>query len=259
MAIAVPVPSSELVVPKIDALDLADLDLADLADRVRDEHRAACDAVENVYMHAVLAGEALLAAKPKLRTKDGSFTRWLDECGLSRQTASRYMRLAYYKNELLAAGEPFSLTKASVYLQGLPAIDQRNFESKNELRSEIIRLRSTGLSHRQIAERVGISYRQVYYHLLPAAERSRRQRERNKAQRTQRRALARLRRENEIRDAVKKAGAALAEAYALSERLQDVLGQASREADAAARVHLNTAGGHYRKMRDEIVRALGVS
>jgi hypothetical protein len=58
---------------------------------------------------------------------------------------------------------------------------------------------------------------------------------------------------------VRKAGAGLAEAYAMAERMQDVIGQAEREAGTReARAALREAGAHYRRMRDEIVRALGV-
>ena len=47
---------------------------------------------------------------------------------------------------------------------------------------------------------------------------------------------------------------------AVEQRMQDVLAQAQRETqDSEAREALSRAGVHYRKMRDEIVRALGIS
>lgn len=46
----------------------------------------------------------------------------------------------------------------------------------------------------------------------------------------------------------------------MAERMQDVLGRAHSEStDPEGRRALSVAGEHYRKMRDEIVRALGVS
>jgi len=46
----------------------------------------------------------------------------------------------------------------------------------------------------------------------------------------------------------------------MGESFQDVLGQAHREEDdREAREAWARAGEHYRKMRDEIVRALGVA
>jgi hypothetical protein len=63
-----------------------------------------------------------------------------------------------------------------------------------------------------------------------------------------------------VRRAARKAGGALAEAYAVAERMQDTIAQAHREAtDREAREALALAGEHHRKMRDQIVRALGVS
>lgn len=63
----------------------------------------------------------------------------------------------------------------------------------------------------------------------------------------------------EIKRAVRKAGAATAEAWAMAERFQDVIAQAQDETqDSEARAALSRAGEHYRKMRDEIVKALGV-
>lgn len=64
--------------------------------------------------------------------------------------------------------------------------------------------------------------------------------------------------ERRAKRTVRKAGGAIAEAWAMSERMQDVLGQAHREAeDMDARRALSEAGTHYRRMRDEVVRALG--
>lgn len=54
--------------------------------------------------------------------------------------------------------------------------------------------------------------------------------------------------------------AALSEAYSMSERMSRVLAQARDEATSdEARKALDAATGHYHRMRDDIVRALGVS
>lgn len=53
--------------------------------------------------------------------------------------------------------------------------------------------------------------------------------------------------------------ASISRLYADSEKMQDLLGQAHREAtDKAQREALANAGSHYRAMRDEIVKAMGV-
>lgn len=73
-------------------------------------------------------------------------------------------------------------------------------------------------------------------------------------------ALKLVERDQAIKRAVRKHGGARAEAYAMAERMQDVLAQAQRETeDRDARRALSEAGVHYRRMRDEIVRALGVA
>jgi hypothetical protein len=65
--------------------------------------------------------------------------------------------------------------------------------------------------------------------------------------------------EQTISRAVRKAGAATQEAWSMAERFQDVIAQAQRETeDREARAALSRAGEHHRKMRDEIVKALGV-
>lgn len=52
----------------------------------------------------------------------------------------------------------------------------------------------------------------------------------------------------------------MAELYANCERMQDVLAQARREATSMeARRALAGAEQHYREMRDDVVRALGVN
>jgi hypothetical protein len=62
-----------------------------------------------------------------------------------------------------------------------------------------------------------------------------------------------------VKTALRKAGVAIAEAYTSAERMQDLIGQAHREAeDLEIRRHLALAGEHYRAMRDEIVKAAGI-
>lgn len=91
--------------------------------------------------------------------------------------------------------------------------------------------------------------------LSDVSNKSRRRRDREA-----REALKRQRQEKAIKQAVRKAGAATAEAWAMAERLQDVLAQAQRETtDNEARRALSLAGEHYRLMRDKIVLALGVT
>jgi hypothetical protein len=73
-------------------------------------------------------------------------------------------------------------------------------------------------------------------------------------------ALARVKREQEIQHAVKKDGAALAEAYTFASKLDQVLGQARREAqDTDKRRAISRAHARRDEMMDEIIRGLGIS
>jgi predicted transcriptional regulator len=113
------------------------------------------------------------------------------------------------------------------------------------------------MSRRAIAEALGVSHSAVKRWCNPEKnadyERRRRDRIRRAKQAEERRiAKARL--------AARNASKPLAQTNAMAEKMQDVLGQAHAEAtDSEARRALAVAGEHYRKMRDEIVRALGVS
>jgi HAMP domain-containing protein len=67
-------------------------------------------------------------------------------------------------------------------------------------------------------------------------------------------------RRDEARNAARVRGDVTAEVYAMAERFGDLLAQWHRETgDSATRGHLAEATAHYHKMRDEIVRALGVA
>jgi hypothetical protein len=73
--------------------------LSDLANKIKDAHRAVLDATINVVARAITAGEALLEAKTKLG--HGQWLPWVKElCDLSERTAQRYMNLAENKTKL---------------------------------------------------------------------------------------------------------------------------------------------------------------
>jgi hypothetical protein len=73
--------------------------LSDLANKIREAHRAVLDATKNVVARAITAGEALLEAKTKLG--HGQWLPWVKErCDLSERTAQRYMNLAENKIKL---------------------------------------------------------------------------------------------------------------------------------------------------------------
>lgn len=247
--------------------DLATLSLDELGDIASSHARAAFG---QFLHHALAAGDALLAAKA--RVPFGEWTQWVEEnfepprtdvgrlpsdSASKHWAACEFMRLADYRDEVIASGAR-SVNAAVAVIRGLP---MRRSQHLREMDPVIRDMKERGFSQREIATRLGIGRSTVQKCLNPGfAERQReRQRERDRRRRAEREALERQERDRAIKAAVRKAGSALAEAYAMAERMQDVLGQAHREvSDAAARASLSRAGEHHRKARDEIVAALGI-
>lgn len=222
--------------------------LARLASEVNREHAAALDAATTALEHAIRCGELLLEIRGQ--TQSG-WTRWLeDNFDGSVTTAQAYVRLAREKDQLLQAGIT-TLDAARELLAGPPR-PNGNWYS-DDLRDEARRLSAQGLRNTRIAAELGVAHKTVRRWLDPKVVAADRERSRQAWA-----ALRRQSRDQEIKRVVRKLGGAPAEAYAMAERMQDVLAQAHRETeDPDQRRHLALAGEYYRKARDEIVRALG--
>lgn len=74
--------------------------LAELRDRLKDEHAAVAKALKTSLKHALTAGDILIEAKARL--KHGEWLPWIASCGLSVRTAQRYMSLARNRPEIEA-------------------------------------------------------------------------------------------------------------------------------------------------------------
>lgn len=234
--------------------------LRELAETVDREYGLTVEAATNALSHALNVGEALLAAEAICRTPYDLECWRRDHTKLSRGTARNYMRLAEYRELVLSGLERPSIGGAMKYLAGL-GVPHRGRHS-GETREEALRLRSEGMPRDEVSGLLGVGVETLrfwedprrYAHYKEAARERNRQRAEEKEQR-----LEQERREK-ARRAARKAGVAQAKAYADAERFQDTLGQAHSEAtEREAREAWARAGEHYRKMRDEIVRALGVS
>lgn len=234
--------------------------LRELADTVNREHRLVEESVAAVVEHAIKAGEALLAARDRMPL--GEWGSWLyDNFTESVGYLYTYMRIAAHA-DLVRQSEVKSVNAALKLLKGNGVGDIR-VHLLRERRNEAQEMYATGCySTRQLAELFGVSKSTALTWVSP--EQSRKHRNRAKAnsarRRAEKRALQQRERAAVLRNAVKKAGVAHQEAYSLAERMQDVLAQAQRESmDTEAKQALSLAWGHWMKMRDEIVRALGVS
>lgn len=237
--------------------------LTELAEAANLAHgRVVASGTAMVY-DAIRAGEALHRAEAL--AEPGQWMTWLRaNFDGSTGTAHLYMRLADYQDQIMRDGT-MGIAEAKHLLTRSGFGRRRNGPKPTYpawMRTEAIRLRNEGMSVAAAARHLGVSNPTIVKWTNPA-EHERRVAKMQAARRRNRdaaRALRERQREQELKRAVRKAGAALAEAYAVAERMQDVLAQAHRETDdSQARRHLSTAGTHYRQMRDEIVRALGVA
>lgn len=216
--------------------------LDELTATVLREHAACREAATTTLEHAIRAGEALLQIRAR-------FEDWRKHSPVASSTAYEYMRFALAQH-LIPDG--MSLKKGNALAKALPTLDGRRSNSPTEdvRKADAARLRKEGWSNRRIAREFGVAPSTIHYWF--SGERSGRERR-------ARAALAAQERQQEIRRVVKKKGGAIAEAYAMAERLDDVLGQAHDEAeDVEARRDLSAAHELQRGMRDRIVRALGV-
>lgn len=231
--------------------------LDDLAATANHEHIMCTNASRTAVTHAITAGVALLSAREIVAT--GEWARWCERNFKgSYRTAIAYMRFATYRDHLQST---MTWAEAQAATSGLPDIRPRGgaVQYEDDLRAHAVALAREGRPQSEVAERLGVSQPSVSRWLDP--DKRRRQNAASRALREkQRAALAATEREQEIKRAVRKAGAALSEAYSMSARMAKVLAQAEAEATTAeARAALADATGHYHRMQDAIVRALGVS
>lgn len=233
--------------------------LDDLAEAANREHGAVEAAAAAAVTHAIQAGEALLAAREIVGY--GGWHDWLKaKFSGSVPLASAYMRIAHYQ-ETIRDCDTFAQARA--VLRGLPAVTSAappgHADSK---RQSAISLIDDGATITEAADVLGVAFQTVKRWTDPGyarearakAREQERQRYQEKREEESRKRQARLTR------MARQAGGAISEAYSMAERLQDVLATAETQAaDAEARDALAKAGAHYRRMRDEIVRALGAS
>jgi transposase len=229
------------------------LTLAELAAIANRSHAAHAGALREGLEHAVKAGEALRQARDIIG--HGGWLKWLAENFRgSQSTARRYMRCAEHKDRL--SGH-MTTQDAMEVLLGLPA--ERTIAAPDAVRAEAVALVNNGVSYDAAAKTLGVSHSTVHRWANPEKA-SQWRRQTAERDRKAREALAKQEREKAIRAAVRKAGAALAEAYSMANRYGAVLAQAEQEVTSdEARAALERAGAYHRKMADEIVRALGVS
>lgn len=232
-----------------------------IADRANAEHAEALAAVRSALIHAINCGDALLEARPLV--PEGRWMDWLrDNFDGSQASAQQYMRLAFYKEHILGAGEALQIKSAYTYLRGLPAIDGRARRGRRppppeEQVSEARRLREAGMTYDAIGEVLAMSGKTIRIWLNPQAGKTQNQAKRREYAR---RKAARLALQEKERAAlVKKSGGAVAESYSLLRRTAQALDRAAQEAAAREdRAAIVDALQAVHTAEDHLVRALGI-
>lgn len=228
----------------------------DLLALVNREHALVLQAARGVLTHAIAAGGALLALKE--RVPYGEWKQWTSEnVQFSTSTAYDYMRAAHFAETLTANGIA-DLDEALMFLRGRRRVTGKpgRLGLPSDLRAEAQRLADIGMARAHICDQLGVSKSTLYKWLHPEA--NGRYKRALREQSRDARMYREQQREDALRRTVKKQGGAMAELYAMAERMQDVVARAHDEAtDKDARRELALAGQNYRVMRDHIVRALG--
>lgn len=196
--------------------------LGELADTANRESTLAFEAGTAMIQHAINAGEALLAAKAQLQR--GQWQDWVAEYfERSPAVAAQCMRVARHKQIVIES----QATNFKGALRVLHRGDARDSRIDPVETAEMQRLRSQGMTYQQIADELEVPVSRVGRRLNPVAERRR-------LEAAKRRTIAGRRALNrQKRDATaKKAGGAIAEAYALVRKALQACERAVEDASA---------------------------
>lgn len=229
-------------------------------------HEQVLRAGADLIAAAARAGRILREIEAQHR-REGGWRAWIeDNLPFTYATAHLYMRCAKHEDIIREQG----WTRIREVKEGLGALVEPNHTGKGrtgkgkpEWMKDLAReMFKDGTCVARIAVELGVSPSSVKCWVDPAHEKVTRAKVAaiNKRRVRAERALREQERAAAIKLAVRKAGAATQEAWAMAERMQDVLAQAQRETQTRqASEALSNAGVHHRRMRDDIVRALGVS
>lgn len=223
------------------AVCVEDLTRDELAEVFNREHASTVSSAQATIMHAIRAGEALLAAKEQ--TPPGQWTRWLDQVfAASPETANVYMRCAHSQAAILANPDIQSISHARRFLReaGMVRVAHgsqgRGVIVTEALREEARALSCEGLTIAAIANQLGYGISTVHGWLHPESIPARRARlRRSKIQRAE---TKRAMRDSDRERSIRKVDGPCSEAYSLNRKLGQ---QLQRAITAAESVDLKNA------------------
>lgn len=224
--------------------------LENLAEVANREHRLALESGMAMVEHAIAAGEALLAAKEKVR--GGNWTSWLAEnFPGSRTVALNYVRIA--RNRELLPDRVRNIQEALWLLSSSPATRHgtKTDELPDALTAHAQILHGEGLSYEEIASELGCSPSAVWRRLNPASYRRYRERN-NRIRKNAYSALRQAERDRYVRRANGKPG----KAYEMLRKVQEELARAIADAESPdVRAELQRAQPALYEAEDSIAAA----
>jgi predicted transcriptional regulator len=218
--------------------------LANLASDINQEHTEVYRGTFHALEHAMRCGMKLLEAKELV--PENSWERWcLHNLDMTKTNINRFMRIAAYRDQLMAGDDPpVSVYAAYNRLKGLAPIGDRRVIDVEEA----TKLRKEGLSYEEVGERLGVTGSAVWQQLNPEQVQKINQRKTVENQR---------RRRAKVEERIEQVGGGLADAYALLQDSADALEQVIKVTrDAGKRSKLTTALAHLRRGERAIAEAI---
>lgn len=221
----------------LEVLEPQSLSLSELAERANSEHREVERLAGEAVRHAILSGDALLAAQTQV---DGSWVDWVERNFIaSNATAQLYMRLARHQDRILTEDPPpRTIPQALLLVRTRTGLGPYGYP--NEIREEAVRLARSGLSYKDAAEAVGVCTTTVHKWVNPKLAARRKENQRRLARRTQRE-QERARKQAETRRAAKRVGGPEDAALSHARQMLGVLQQGYDEATGPRRQALRRA------------------
>lgn len=250
-------------------IDLTSTSIDDLVACANAEYRLLVESsdvathhLSEALRHGVAAGKALLECKA--RHVSGNWMEWLETAPLefSVSQAHRYMRWAFYSDEIDKAEQPLDVVSVVQFLKPLPQIpraDRRKTKPRSLTDAEISEMKAVyekgNLTLAEVGELFNCSQTTVCRYVSPGQLEKRQEyaRRKNRQRRQEREAF----KKQEKADAIRKAGGNISAAYSYVRKAAAELDAALADATSPeVRTALRAALSGVHKAEDEIGNAV---